>query len=124
MLVLAAHEPSGKKLSECQKVSVLLTLDQPDDDGVRVQQGVTGLRRARLLRMTVEPFAQGGLLTHEDLAFRLLNCGQRTIVRDVEQLPGAALAVPTHRVQAVRLFLKGARTARDRQTLVSLAERD
>lgn len=54
MLLVAAREPSGKKLSECQKVSVLLTFDQPDDDDVRVQQGVTGLRRARLLRMTVE----------------------------------------------------------------------
>jgi len=119
MLVVAAHEPSGKKLGECQKVSVLLTLDQPDDDDVRVHQGVTGLRRARLLRMTVEAFEQGGLLTHEDLASRLLNCGLRTIVRDVEQLRGAGLAVPTrgqqqdigpgqtHRVQAVKLFLKG-----------------
>lgn len=119
MLVVSAAEPSGKKLVECQKVSVLLTLDRPDDDEVRVHQGVTGLRRARLLRMTVEAFEQGGLLTHEDLAFRLLNCGLRTIVRDVEQLRGQGLAVPTrgqqqdigpgqtHRVQAVRLFLKG-----------------
>ena len=38
MLVVAAHEPSGKKLGECQKVSVLLTLDQPDDDDVRVAE--------------------------------------------------------------------------------------
>ena len=94
MLVVAAQEPSGKKLGDCQKVSVLLTLDQPDDDDVRVHHGVTGLRRARLLRMTVEAFEQGGLLTHEDLAYRLLNCGLRTIVRDVEQLRGEGLAVP------------------------------
>jgi hypothetical protein len=69
--------------------------------------------------MTIEAFEPGGLLTHEDLAFRLLNCRLRTIVRDVEQLRGTGLAVPTrgqqqdigpgqtHRVQAVRLFLKG-----------------
>ncbi len=73
MLVVAAHEPSGKKLGECQKVSVLLTLDPPDDDDVRVHQGVSGLRRVWLLRMTVEAFEQGGLLTQDDLAFRLLN---------------------------------------------------
>jgi len=55
----------------------------------------------------------------EDLAFRLFNCGVRTIVRDVQLLRRRQLEVPsrgqqqdigpgqTHRVQAVRLFLMG-----------------
>ena len=84
-----------------------------------MHQGVTGLRRTRILRLCTEARDQGGLLSYEDLAYRLLNCGVRTVVRDVEQLRRQGLAVPTrgqqqdigpgqtHRVQAVRLFLEG-----------------
>lgn len=120
LLIVAAHEPAGKSLEECQKVAVTLTLDAGQEDfEVRLRQGVTALRRARILRMCDEARQQGGLLTYEDLAFRLLNCGVRTIVRDVEHMRRQALVVPTrgqqqdigpgqtHRVQAVRLFLEG-----------------
>jgi hypothetical protein len=120
LLVVAAHEPPGKSLDQCQKASVVLTLDAARDDfEVRVHQGVTGLRRTRILRLCTEARDQGGLLSYEDLAYRLLNCGVRTVVRDVEQLRRQGLAVPTrgqqqdigpgqtHRVQAVRLFLEG-----------------
>ena len=136
MLVVAMHEPSGKKLGDCQKVSVLLTLDQPDDDDVRVHHGVTGLRRARLLRMTVEAFEQGGLLTHEDLAFRLLNCGLRTIVRGCRAVAqrgsgGAdARAAAGYRAGADAsragraVVLEGTGTARDRSPVVPLAVGD
>lgn len=120
LLVVAAHEPPGKSLEECQKLPVVLTLDAARDDfDVRVQQGVTALRRTRVLRLTTEAREQGGLLSYEDLAYRLLNCGVRTIVRDVERLRKQNIAVPTrgqqqdigpgqtHRVAAVRLFLDG-----------------
>jgi hypothetical protein len=120
LLVVAAHEPAGKPLDECQKISVILTLDAARDDfEVRMRQGVTGLRRTRILRLCTEAREQNGLLSYEDLAFRLLNCGLRTIVRDVEALRKRDLIVPTrgqqqdigpgqtHRVQAVRLFLEG-----------------
>lgn len=120
LLVVAAEELPGKKLEDCLKVAVNLTLDAgPDDLEVRQRQGVPGLRRARLLRMAVEAREQGGLLTYEDLAFRLLGCGTRTIVRDVDNLQKEGVTVPTrgqqqdigpgvtHRVQAVRLFLQG-----------------
>ena len=120
LLVVAAHEPAGKALDACQKVTVRLTLDAGHDDfEVRVHHGVVGLRRARLLRLAAEAREQGGLLSHEDLAFRLLNCGLRTIVRDILVLRRAGIAVPTrgqqqdigpgltHRAQAVRLFLLG-----------------
>jgi hypothetical protein len=120
LLVVAAEEPAGKSLEECQKVPVILTLDAGKADAdVRAWQGVTGLRRARILRLCVEAREQGGLLSYEDLAYRLLNCGLRTLVRDVAQLRREGLVVPTrgqqhdigpgqtHRVQAVRLFLEG-----------------
>jgi Protein of unknown function (DUF1670) len=120
LLVVAANEPAGKALDDCQKVTVLLTLDAGKDDfEVRGRRGVIGLRRSRLLRLASEAREQGGLLSHEDLAFRLLNCGLRTIVRDIQVLRRGGIEVPTrgqqqdigpgqtHRVQAVRLFLQG-----------------
>jgi Protein of unknown function (DUF1670) len=95
LLVVAADEPAGKPLERCQKVPVLLTLDAGQDDfQLRVQQGLEGLRRARLLRMTLEARDQGGLLTYEDLAYRLLNCSERTIVRDIRALRKRHLEVP------------------------------
>src|SRR5262245_32009171 len=120
LLVVAAEEPAGKALAECQKVAALLTLDagQPDYQ-VRLAHGVEGLRRSRILRVTTEAREQGGLLSYEDLAFRLFNCGVRTIVRDVQALRHRDIEVPargqqrdigpgqTHRVQAVRLYLQG-----------------
>jgi hypothetical protein len=120
LLVVAAEEPAGKPLEECQKVSVLLSLDAgPEDYQVRLAHGVEGLRRCRILRVTAEAREQGGLLSYEDLAFRLFNCGVRTIVRDVQALRRREIEVPTrgqqqdigpgqtHRVQAVRLYLQG-----------------
>lgn len=120
LLVVAATEPAGKSMELCQKVTVRLTLDAGQDDfEVRIRRGVVGLRRARLLRLTVEAREQGGLLSYEDLGYRLLNCGLRTIVRDVQNLRRAGIEVPsrgqqqdigpgqTHRVQAVRLYLQG-----------------
>jgi hypothetical protein len=119
LLVAAAHEPPGKILELCQKVTVLLTLDAPEDFTLRAREGVTALRRGRILRLTTEARDQGGLLSYEDLAYRLLNCGLRTVVRAAAALRRRGLAVPsrgqqqdigpgqTHRVQAVRAFLQG-----------------
>jgi hypothetical protein len=119
LLVVAAHEPAGKPLEQCQKMTVLLTLDAQEDWSLRAREGVTALRRQRILRLAAEARDQEGLLSYEDLAYRLLNCGVRTIVRDIAALRRRGLEVPTrgqqqdigpgqtHRVQAVRLFLQG-----------------
>ncbi len=120
LLVVAATEPAGKPLEQCQKVTVRLTLDAAQEDyRVRLAHRVEGLRRFRILRLTAEARDQGGLLSYEDLAYRLFNCGVRTIVRDVQELRKRGVEVPsrgqqrdigpgqTHRVQAVRLYLQG-----------------
>ena len=62
LLVAAAQEPPGKSLEECQKVTVRLTLDAPEDFSLRARDGVTGLRRTRILRLATEARDQGGLL--------------------------------------------------------------
>lgn len=119
-LAVDAHEPAGKPVAACQKVTVRLTLDADKDDfEVRIQRGLDAVRRARILRLCTEAREQGALLSYEDLAFKLLNCGTRTIVRDVAVLRAEGIVVPsrgqqqdigpgqTHRVQAVEWFLKG-----------------
>ena len=37
-------------------------------------------------RMCTEAYNQGGLITVEDLAYRILNTGERTIVRDLKKI--------------------------------------
>ena len=72
LLVVAAEEPPGKPLEQCQKVPVVLTFDAGQDDlEVRACRGVVGLRRTKLLRMCCQAREQGGLLSYEDLAYRL-----------------------------------------------------
>ncbi len=119
-LAVEAHEPAGKPVAACQKVTVRLTLDADKDDfEVRRERGLDAVRRARVLRLCTEAREQGALLSYEDLAFKLLHCGTRTIVRDVAGLRAEGIVVPsrgqqqdigpgqTHRVQAVEWFLKG-----------------
>ena len=55
LLVVAAGEPAGKSLEQCQKVDVELTLDAGQEDyQLRLEYGVEGLRRSRILRLTAE----------------------------------------------------------------------
>ena len=85
--VVSAEAPANKPLSECKQVTVRLTVDGGAEDlQVREAGGVVALRRHRMERMCTEAFQQGGLLTVEDLANRLLNCGQRTLARDLQAL--------------------------------------
>ena len=133
-LAVAAEEPAGKPLTQCQKVTVRLTLDAgADDQEVRWRQGLEGVRRARVLRLCVEAREQGGLLSYEDLAIGLLNGGVRTVVRDVAEVedrrsqPRSAAgywAWPDASRAGGEAVLGGARTARDCHSAVSLAQGD
>lgn len=118
--VVSAENSSQKKLSECRMVSVVLTLDAGEEDlKVKKQLGVQGLRRHRLERIVNEAFQQGGLLTVEDIANRLLNCGERTLCRDIKAFKDQGIVLPlrstirdmgksvTHRSLIVRQWLSG-----------------
>jgi hypothetical protein len=86
---------------------------------VRESEGVIGLRRHRLQRMAIEAFQQGGVLTVEDIANRLLNCGERTLVRDIKALKDKDICLPlrstikdmgravSHREMIVKRWLLG-----------------
>jgi hypothetical protein len=118
--VVSIENGAHKKLSDCKMVSVILTLDAGEEDlKVKEHQGVQGLRRHRLQRIVNEAFQQGGLLTVEDIANRLLNCGERTICRDIKAFKNQDIVLPlrsvirdmgksvTHRSKIVKEWLSG-----------------
>ena len=118
--VVAVENSAKEKLSACQMKTVILTLDAGVEDlTVREKQGVIGLRRHRFERIANEAFQQGGLLTVEDVANRLLNCGERTLIRDIKVLKDKGICLPlrstvrdmgrsiSHREMIVRLWLGG-----------------
>lgn len=117
--VIDASAPPNVPLQQAQQRVVTLTLHAgPEDNQWRDRQGVAAMRRRRLVRMAEEAFQQGGLLTLEDLA-ALLNCGLRSLVRDLSVLREQQIVSPlrstvkdmgraiTHRRQIVQFWLEG-----------------
>jgi hypothetical protein len=116
---IIADEPPGKPIRECQLRTIIVTLHDAEDDEYRKQHGISGLRRRQIVRMAEEAYEQGALLTLEDLAYRLLMCGMRTLNRDLKALRGQGVAVPlrgaqkdigrsiTHRKQIIESYLRG-----------------
>lgn len=118
--VVAIKNGPPVPLAKCEQVTVTLTLDAGAEDlAIKEQKGVVALRRHRLERVCHEAFQQGGLLTVEDLAHRLFNCGERTICRDLAFFRKQNASLPlrstikdmgrtlSHRTQIVKLWLRG-----------------
>ena len=75
------------------------------------------VRRAQIERMAWEAVAQEAYLTVEDLAYRILNCGPRTIEEDLAYFRRQDKDIPlrgqqldmghgvTHKVLAMRLLV-------------------
>jgi hypothetical protein len=122
MTAVSADEPGHKVLSKCKMVPVVLTLHAGKEDHqyrlAHQPNGTLALRRRQMERMAQEALDQGALLTAEDLAFRIFNCGLRTISRDLQALTDQGTVVPlrsqqkdigralSHRAEAVELYLK------------------
>ncbi len=118
--VLSIEAQSGQRLSDAKQVTVTLTLtDDKEDLPIRKKNGVVGLRRHRIQRICQQALDQGGLLTAEDLAYRIFNCGQRTICRDLQYFRDNDILVPlrstvkdigrtlSHRVLIIKHWAKG-----------------
>jgi len=116
-LAIDDREPAGKPVSLCRKISVHLTLHNPDEDlDVYKQKGLAGLRRHRLLRITKEAIEQDAVLSYEDIAF-LLTTSVVTVKRDFAYLRRQGLTIPsrgwrhdigrgtTHKTQIIELYL-------------------
>ena len=93
--VVSIETSANTPLVESKQVTVTLTFDAGIKDlKVRKAGGVQALRQYRMQRMCIEAFQQGGVLTIEDLANRLFNCGQRTLSRDLEALRRKGIVLP------------------------------
>lgn len=110
------EDPPGKKLSECHRIPVRLTLDMAEDLETYKQIGLKAMRQARILRLASEAYEQGALLTQEDLS-RLLSSSLNTVKRDLAELREEFGPVPTrghikdigpsisHKTRIVELYL-------------------
>ncbi len=118
--VISIDARSSTHVKDSQQTTVTLTLDAGEEDlEIRKTKGVIALRRHRIQRVCVEAFQQGGLLTVEDLANRLFNCGERTICRDLQYFRNNDISLPlrssikdmgratSHRTLIVKEWLKG-----------------
>lgn len=118
---VAASEPPGKPIKECQMVTVTLSLllnEDTEELPFKAKDASIETRRRRLLRICDEAREQGGLLSQEDLA-KLLMSDVRTIRRDIAELKRQGIIVPTrgtvkdigpgvtHKEIAIRLWLEG-----------------
>jgi len=89
---VSVSEPPGKSLDELRKVSVSLTVFDPEDETVLRERGPSGLRKYRIIRLTNEAYDQGGLLVQEDLAL-LLTTSLRSIRRDIKDLKEEGITI-------------------------------
>lgn len=120
ILCTGIETSSSRPLGQAQMVRVRLTLDGGQEDlHIRRHQGIVALRRHRIERMAHQAYQQGGLLTLEDFAYRILNCGMRTLVRDLQALRERSIVLPlrstikdmgrgiSHRSLIIRHWLAG-----------------
>lgn len=118
-LAIDDREPAGKPVDLCRKKSVRLTLHNPEQDLKSYKEnGLSGLRQHRLLRITKEAIEQGALLSYEDIAF-LLTTSIVTVKRDIAFLRRNGKTIPsrgwrhdmgrgtTHKTQILDLYLSG-----------------
>lgn len=118
-LAIDENEPAGKPIALCKKISVALTLHNPEEDiPVYKKSGLRGLRQHKILRITNEAITQGGVLSYEDLAF-ILTSSVVTIKRDMSQMRRKGIILPsrgwrhemgrgqTHKTQILDLYLSG-----------------
>jgi len=118
-LAISDNEPAGRPVALCKKVSVSLTLHNPEEDlPVYKKSGLRGLRQHRLLRITKEAIEQGALLSYEDIAF-VLTTSVVTVKRDIAAMRRKGLTIPsrgwrhemgrgqTHKTQILELYLSG-----------------
>lgn len=113
---VAAEEPPGKPLHECQLVPVCLPLYEPEDAQYVTADAVMALKWAKLLRLSTAAKAQGACLNQADIAF-LLGVEVGVIQRLMQANPKVVLPLRgnvmdigpglTHVRQIISLYLQG-----------------
>ena len=94
-VVISVEDSPAKQLKDAKKITVTLTINNDGEDlAIKQKEGCSGLRKHRLQRICNEAFMQGGLLTVEDIANRIFCCGERTIVRDLQEIREQGIFIP------------------------------
>ena len=126
------HAKHGKMLKDSDLSKVIITIHNQEDNEIRFSPKLlcnkynfknidptTAVRRNKILRITYEVYKQKCVLTEEDLAYKILNCGIRTIQRDIAAFKNAEVFIPlkglvcdigksiTHKAEAIKIFLEG-----------------
>ena len=83
----------GKVEYMADGVSLMLTLVGPEDLKILKSDGLAGLRRRRLMRLSSEAVSQGALLGYDDLCCLLVS-SLSTLKRDVSIIEEAGISVP------------------------------
>ena len=118
-LAVEENEPAGKPIALCKKISVKLTLHNPEEDlPIYKKSGLRGLRHHKIIRITNQAIDQGGVLSYEDIAF-ILTTSVVTLKRDMSQMRKKGIILPsrgwrhemgrgqTHKTQILELYLSG-----------------
>lgn len=118
--ILSIEAKVSRSISKSKQTTVTLTLNDDNEDlQIRKTHGVISLRRHKIQRLCRQAFDQGGLLTVEDLAYRIFNCGERTICRDLQYFKNNDIFIPlrstikdigrslSHRIQIIKLWATG-----------------
>ena len=119
-VILAKRQAGhGRPLRQTELTEVTWTVDAgAEDRQVQAEHGLRRLRQVRLQRLVLEALAQDGVASQEDLA-QALQVSVRTIQRDVQELTGQGLYLPTrgnlhgigrgqtHKAQIIRRWLEG-----------------
>jgi len=118
--IVAIEARANQSLKESKLLTVTLTLnDDKEDLEIRKKYGLVALRQHKIERICRQAFDQGGLLTVEDLAYRVFNCGYRTICRDLEYFRKQGIFIPlrstvkdmgrtlSHRLLIIKLWAQG-----------------
>jgi hypothetical protein len=117
---VSADAPPGVPIERCRKLRIVLShLNRKEDIETLKRHGAAAKRRQQIMRLAVETYEQGALLTQEDLAL-LLDSDVRTIRSDIHRLrEDQNIVVPTrgtvrdigpgvtHKHKAVQLWLSG-----------------
>ncbi|AXF57377.1 DUF1670 domain-containing protein [Salicibibacter kimchii] len=116
--VIAINAKHGPRLRELPMVTVILTVDNgQEDQEVRRSHGTKPLRQVRITRIAEEALDQGGIVTQEDFS-DLLAVDVRTVRRDVQAFTQQGVRIQTrgayhdigstlsHKVWIVGLYLQ------------------
>ncbi len=114
-IIITLHDEEDEKI----RFNIDLFREKFKDMKIPEKNTTTAVRRNKLHRISYEAYKKNCVLTVEDFAYKIFNCGERTIVRDIEAFRNIDVFIPlrgqvkdigksiTHKVKAINKFIEG-----------------